>query len=269
LIPEADVVDNRVGAATLHFDGVDRHFSSPTGEVFTAVQGIDLRIEPGQFVTIIGPSGCGKSTLLNLGAGLLGPTNGTVYYQGKPIKAVNTDVGYMMQQDHLLPWRTVERNVMLPLEIQKLPRREARQRAAAMIERVGLSGFASYYPSQLSGGMRKRVALARTLVYSPSTLMMDEPFAALDAQLRLVMQRQLLSLWQAERKTVLFVTHDLEEAILLGDLVIVFGTNPGRIIHTERVPLDRPRELVEVKRDPHFVDMWERLWRLIEEQISG
>lgn len=255
--------------AALTFEQVSRRFATPDGTIFTAVSDIDLRVDDAQFVSIIGPSGCGKSTLLSMSAGLLAPTTGSVSCREEPIERINTDVGYMMQHDHLLPWRSVARNVSLPLEVRgELSRAEMRDRVDGMLDLVGLDGFANHYPSQLSGGMQKRVALARTLVYSPSILLMDEPFAALDAQLRLLMQQELLRLWEQERKTVMFVTHDVEEAILLADVIVVFGTRPGRIIHIEPVDLPRPRDLVSAKRDPDFVDMWERLWCLIEGEIA-
>lgn len=195
------------------------------------------------------------------------PTRGEAAYGGCRIGGINTDVGYLTQQDHLLPWRTVEGNVGLPLEIQGVGARERRARVERILRLVGLSTFATHYPPQLSGGMKKRTALARVLIYEPATLLMDEPFAALDAQLRTVMQRELIDLWERDEKTVLFVTHDLEEAILLADEVVVFGSNPGRIIHTEEIEIPRPRNLVAIRNDPGFVEVWSRLWSLIEGQL--
>jgi NitT/TauT family transport system ATP-binding protein len=187
---------------------------------------------------------------------------------GKQIKSVNTSVGFITQHDNLLPWRTVERNVAIALEIQNVPKRERKERVAEVLELVGLTRFAKRYPAQLSGGMQKRASLARGLVYGPSTLLMDEPFGALDAQLRLTMQNELLSIWSRDRKTILFVTHDLDEAILLADQIVVFGTQPGRIIHTEAVNIKRPRDIIELRLDPEYGEIWERLWRLLEPQAG-
>ena len=257
----------RSSAPQIEYASVGRTFDGPAGS-FVAVQDIDLAIERGEFVCVIGPSGCGKSTLLNMAAGLMAPTTGQVSYQGEIVRAVNTDVGYVTQKDSLLPWRTVEGNVALPLELHKVPRSERPDRIKRILHQVGLSKFAGHYPSQLSGGMRKRVMLAQTWVYRPHTLLMDEPFGALDAQLRTNLQTDLLSTWEKDKATVVFVTHDLEEAILLADRVVVFGAAPGRIIHVEKINFERPRDLMEVRTTPEFVDVWKRLWGLLEEQIN-
>jgi NitT/TauT family transport system ATP-binding protein len=235
---------------------------------FLAVDGIDLSVRRGEFLCIIGPSGCGKSTLLNLAAGLIHPTEGIVAYRGQPVDGLNTDVGYVTQRDTLLPWRTAARNVSLPLEVQGVPDAERKRRVEKVLDLVGLSRRGNRYPSQLSGGMLKRTALAQILVYEPSTLLMDEPFGALDAQLRMSLQRELLDIWGRNAQTVLFVTHDLEEAILMGDRVVVFGANPGRIIHVEEVSLERPRDLVALRADPRFTSTWEKLWSLLAPQIT-
>ncbi|OHV28815.1 ABC transporter ATP-binding protein [Parafrankia colletiae] len=245
------------------FQKVSRKFRSGDGE-FTALESVDLDIESGSFVCFIGPSGCGKTTLLNMSAGLLAPSEGAVYFRGKRLNGVNTGVGFITQHDNLLPWRTLEKNVGIALEIEKVPRKERRQRVAEVIELVGLKGFAQRYPSQLSGGMQKRASLARGLVYNPSTLLMDEPFGALDAQLRFTMQKELLRIWERDRKTIIFVTHDLDEALLLADKVVVFGTRPGRVVHVEDVPLERPRDLAELRLSPVYGELWERLWKLLD-----
>ena len=265
--PANEAVDARRPQAEFRFDGVAKEFSDPDGEPFVAVHGISLDVRAGSFVTIIGPSGCGKSTLLNMVAGLMKPTAGTVSHRGEPITRVNSTVGYLTQQNNLLPWRSAEDNVALALEIRGVPRRERRERVDRILELVGLQGVRKRYPSQLSGGMQKRVALARTLVYDPDSLLMDEPFGPLDAQLRLVLQRELLSLWERDRTTIMFVTHDLEEAILLADRVVVFGSSPGTIIHVEEIDLDRPRDIVELRGEPAFAAIWERLWGLLEPQL--
>jgi NitT/TauT family transport system ATP-binding protein len=255
------------GHSQIEYKNVRRHFIDGERD-FVAVDGIDLTVRRGEFVCIIGPSGCGKSTLLNMAAGLLLPTEGTVLYDGLPIRGINTSVGYVTQRDCLLPWRTAERNVALPLELQGVPSRERKQKVREVLDLVGLNDRGNLYPSQLSGGMLKRTALAQILIYEPTTLLMDEPFGALDAQLRMSLQRDLLKIWERTGKTVLFVTHDLEEAILMGDRVVVFGANPGRIIHIEDIPLERPRDLVALRADPRFTNMWERLWLLLAPQIE-
>jgi len=247
------------------FRGVDRRFRSADGEEFVALQKVDLDIPSGSFVCFIGPSGCGKTTLLNMSAGLLPPSGGSIKFRGEKLKGVNTHVGFITQHDNLLPWRTVEKNIGIALEIQKVPRKERRRRVAEVIDLVGLSGFAQRFPSQLSGGMQKRASLARGLVYGPSTLLMDEPFGALDAQLRLNMQNELLRIWERDRKTIIFVTHDLDEAILLADKIVVFGTRPGRVVHVEDVPLSRPRDLAELRLDPTYGEIWERLYKLLDQ----
>ncbi len=235
---------------------------------FLALDQVNLEIKEGEFVCLIGPSGCGKSTFMNMVAGLVLPSTGEMLYRGSAISAVNTSVGYITQHETLLPWRSVERNVGIALEIQGVGRSERKERVAGALAEVGLSRFADRYPSQLSGGMRKRVILARTLVYGPETLLMDEPFGALDAFTRLHLQQQLLSLWESDRKTVLFVTHDLEEALFLADRIVVFDSNPGRIVHVEEVALPRPRDVRELRTDPTAGEMWARLYGLLEKEAG-
>lgn len=249
----------------ISFRDVSKAFVSPSSsEAFVAVQGVTLDVERGKFVCLIGPSGSGKSTLLNMVAGLFQPSDGTVYYDAAPVTTVNTRVGYITQQDNLLAWRTLEQNVSVALEVQHVPKREREEMVRKMIDLVGLTSFEKSFPGQLSGGMRKRATLARTLIYAPETLLMDEPFGALDAMLKNTMQTELLRLWERDRKTVLFVTHDLDEAILLADTIVVFGTNPGRIVHVENVAFERPRDLVSIRQTPEFTVVWRRLWDIIE-----
>jgi NitT/TauT family transport system ATP-binding protein len=236
---------------------------------FLALYNVSLDVAPGEFVTLIGPSGCGKSTLLNIAAGLLRPTSGTVLCTGGRIEGINTGVGYLTQHSNLLPWRTVERNVAMPLELAGITRHLRNERVAAMLELVGLSQFAKHYPSQLSGGMQRRLALATMLVYEPPILLMDEPFGALDAQRRFELQQALLRIWERNTRTVLFVTHDLEEAILLSDRIVVMGTNPGRIIHEERIRFERPRDSGNVRLTDDYRNVWNKLWRLLEPQMRG
>jgi NitT/TauT family transport system ATP-binding protein len=248
---------------------VTRRFRADDDKEFVALEEVDLEIPSGSFVAFIGPSGCGKTTLLNMSAGLLPPSGGSIYFRGENMKGVNTNVGFITQHDNLLPWRTVEKNIGIALEIQKVPKAERRRRVTEVIDLVGLTGFADRFPSQLSGGMQKRASLARGLVYGPSTLLMDEPFGALDAQLRLNMQNELLRIWEEDRKTIIFVTHDLDEAILLADKIVVFGTRPGRVLHVEDVPLHRPRDLAELRLDPTYGEIWERLYKLLEQSPSN
>jgi NitT/TauT family transport system ATP-binding protein len=235
----------------------------------TACEHVDLTVRRGEFLAIVGPSGCGKSTLLNMAAGLLRPSAGAVFYRGVPVPDPNTDVGYLTQRDTLLPWRTTEDNVALALELRSVPRTERMRRAHDWLARVGLSGFARSYPAQLSGGMRRRACLARTLAYEPETILMDEPFGALDAQLRLVMHDELLKLWAATGKTIVFVTHDLSEAITLADRVAVFSPRPGRIRAIEPVDLPRPRDVFRIRFDPAFGALHDRLWSYLESSVRS
>jgi NitT/TauT family transport system ATP-binding protein len=249
----------------IEIDRLDVVFQAPGGAHHLAVQDASLRVDAGSFVCLVGPSGCGKSTLLNAIAGRIKPSRGSVLYDGAPVSGLNRRTGYITQEDNLLPWRTVARNVGIALELRGTPKAERTERIDAILEKVGLTGFANHYPSQLSGGMRKRAALARTLVYEPETLLMDEPFGAVDAQLRATLQQELLRIWsrQDTRTTVVFVTHDLEEALLLADAIYVFATNPGRVIHREDIGWPRPRDLVDLRTEPAFGEKWHQLWELL------
>ncbi|OLT18727.1 mannosyltransferase [Pseudonocardia sp. CNS-139] len=244
--------------------GIRRTFETARGP-FTALDGVDLVAGRGEFVSVVGPSGCGKSTLLGLVAGLARQQAGRVEVLGRPVSGVRRDVGFIFQKDALLPWRTALQNVMLPLRFRGVPAGEARERAAAWLARVGLGRFESSYPHQLSGGMRKRVAIAATLVYEPDVLLLDEPFSALDVQTRTLMERDLLGLWAINRPTVLFITHDLEEAVGLSDRVLVMSAGPGRIIGNHAISLERPRDLLEIRFDSRFTDLHHAIW----EQLRG
>ena len=233
----------------IELKGIGKTFGRGAGQLH-AVTNVNLNIETRSIIAFIGPSGCGKSTLLNMVAGLYQPSYGRVVYQGKPVYDVNTDVGYMTQKDNLLPWRNVRDNVALPLELIGLSRGERHERARAVIGQVGLEGFQEKFPSSLSGGMRKRVSLARMLLYEPKTLLLDEPFAALDAQLRLVMHDLLLRLWSERRQSIVLVTHDLVEAISLADRVIVFTKRPATVALDQVIDLPRPRDVREVRNSP-------------------
>lgn len=244
----------------LGFYGVSKVFSSRDGDL-VAIRDVSLVVDRNQIVTLVGPSGCGKSTLLNLIAGLMQPTTGEVRYNGEIVTGIHSDVGYMTQNDHLLPWRTVAKNIAVPLEIRGLSAGDIRTRVGELIEIVGLNGFENAYPTQVSGGMRKRTALARTLAYDPQTLLMDEPFGALDAQLRTHLQGELLRLCRKLEKTVLFVTHDLDEAIALADRCAVFSGRPGTIAEMIDVDLPRERDLTRIRFDPHFLELTKSLWQ--------
>jgi len=252
----------------IEYRGIARRFQSRSGTV-VACEHVNLSVQSGEFLAVVGPSGCGKSTLLNMAAGLLAPSAGSVLYRGAPVRRPNTDVGYLTQRDTLLPWRTVEDNVAIALELRGESRDARHRRAHQWLARMGLAGFEKSYPAQLSGGMRRRVSLARTLAYEPETILMDEPFGALDAQLRLVMHDELLKLWSGTDKTIVFVTHDLAEALTLADRVAVFSARPGRIRAIETVDLPRPRDVFRIRFDPHFGALHDRLWSYLEASVRG
>ncbi|MFB4368900.1 MULTISPECIES: ABC transporter ATP-binding protein [unclassified Pseudomonas] len=256
-----------VGAKTaaptvISFRDVSKSFTVK-GVTKQASHSINVDIQQGQVVTIIGPSGCGKSTLLNMVAGLFAPTTGEVVYRGEQVTGINGRTGYMTQSDHLLPWRDVASNIATPLEIQGVPKAQRQARIAELMALVGLTGNEKAYPSQLSGGMRKRAALARLLAYDPETLLMDEPFAALDAQLRLRMQTELFKLSRQLKKTVLFVTHDLDEAVALGDRCLIFSGRPGTIVRDVPIPLGDDRNILQLRKDPRYHELCGDLWEFI------
>jgi ABC-type nitrate/sulfonate/bicarbonate transport system ATPase subunit len=250
-------------APKLRIDNVSMTFKTPTG-AFEALAPITLSFPQGRFVSLIGPSGCGKSTIFNIIAGLLEPTGGRVLIDGVDATGTIGRVGYMLQKDLLLPWRTVLDNVILGMEIQGVPLRAARERALPLLQRYGLKGFEYLYPNSLSGGMRQRAALLRTLLFDTDVILLDEPFGALDAQTKLHMQEWLLGLWRDFNKTVVFVTHDVEEAIYLSDEVHVMATRPGRVVEMIPVPLERPRER-RATLAPEFIVIKERCLQLLTE----
>src|SRR5690349_15839456 len=223
-----------------------RHVFRSKGRRVQALLETNLQVRAQEFLTIVGPSGCGKSTLMNLIVGLFPPSGGQIFYRGKPHVGINHSIGYVTQADNLYPWRTLRQNIEFPLELRGVPLRERRERSERLIQRVGLFGFEDCYPHELSGGMRQRANIIRTLVYEPEVILMDEPFGPLDAQTRLILQNQLLDLWQEERKTVIFITHDLGEAVALADRVVVMSARPGRIKVVAPVPIPRPRDLFEI-----------------------
>ena len=238
------------------------------GRVYTAVEKANLTVAPGEFVAIVGPTGCGKSTLLNIAAGLLAPAGGSVRIFDGPLNGLNRQAGYLFQADALFPWKTAIDNVALGLEIAAVPRAEALERAQAWLNSVGLGAFGSRYPHMLSGGQRKRVGLAQVLIRDPKILLMDEPFGPLDAQTRQIMGNLLLELWSADRKAVLFVTHDLEEAIALADRVVIMSAGPSaRIIGDWRVALARPRDITEVRLDKDFHALHREIWGVLKDEV--
>lgn len=252
----------------IHLERVTKAFTTPARSRYTAIQGVTLDVADGVFLSVVGPSGCGKSTLLNLAAGLTGPTAGNVEIYGKSLSGLNRRASYMFQQDALLPWKTVLDNVTLGLSFRGKGRDEAQELGRQWIARVGLEGFADCYPHQLSGGMRKRVAMAQSWIVNPDMLLMDEPFSALDIHTRLKMEAELLHIWSDSRKTVLFVTHDLEEAIALSDEVAVLSAGPGsRLINRYEVNLPRPRDLIDIRTQPEFIDLYRHIWTDLRQEV--
>lgn len=238
------------------------------GQRFTAVAGTTLKVGAGEFVSVVGPTGCGKSTLLNVGAGLLEASSGEVRVFGSPLQGINRRAGYMFQSDALMPWRSALENVMVGLQYRGMPDSEARREALAWLDRVGLGGFGDRYPHQLSGGMRKRTALAQTLALDPDVILMDEPFSALDVQTRQLMENEVLALWADKRKAVLFITHDLDEAIAMSDRVVVLSAGPAtRPIGEFEIDLPRPRDVAEVRSDPRFVQLHSRIWAVLRDEV--
>ncbi len=258
----------QASAVAVNFASVSKRFLAPDGQRYPAIEGIDFSVGHGAFVSIVGPTGCGKSTLLNLAAGLISADSGTVEIFGESLDGLNRHATYLFQQDVLLPWKTAEENVMLGLLFQRILGPEARTRAREWLARVGLAGFENRYPHQLSGGMRKRVALAQSLIVDPEILLMDEPFTALDVQTRQIMENDLLGIWAQYRKTVLFVTHDLEEAIALADRVVVLSSGPAaHLIGEYPVALSRPRDVAEVRLDSAFLEVYRSIWQHLQGEV--
>jgi NitT/TauT family transport system ATP-binding protein len=257
------------GAAkpAVRFAGVRVAFAMEGG-AFTAVERADLDVVDGEFVAIVGPTGCGKSTLLNVAAGLLPPSAGHVEVFGAKLGELNRQAGYLFQTESLFPWKTAIENVAIGLDVAGIAHAKARERAREWLKRVGLAAFADRYPHMLSGGQRKRVGLAQVLIRDPKILLMDEPFGPLDAQTRQIMGNLLLDLWSADRKAVLFVTHDLEEAIALSDRVVIMSAGPAaHIIGDWRVPLPRPRDTAEVKLDDAFHRLHREIWQKLKDEV--
>ncbi len=252
----------------IRFTEVDKRFETPDRGVYQAIRTTSFVIYEGQFVSIVGPTGCGKSTLLNLAAGLLKPDNGTVEIFGLPLDGINRHAAYQFQQDVILPWKTAEENVMLGLIFRGVAQGKAREQAREWLARVGLKGFENRYPHQLSGGMRKRVALAQSLIVEPRILLMDEPFSALDEQTREFMEDDLLEICLEFKKTVMFVTHDLEEAIALADRVFLLAAGPGtHILGEYEITMPRPREVADIRLDPVFQDTYKTIWEHLKVEV--
>jgi NitT/TauT family transport system ATP-binding protein len=255
-------------APAVSLKDVDVTFRLADSGTYTAVQRASLDVADGEFVAIVGPTGCGKSTLLNVAAGLLAPSNGTATIFGNGLTALNRQAGYLFQAEALFPWKTAIENVAIGLEIAGTPKGEARERAQSWLTRVGLGSFGDRYPHMLSGGQRKRVGLVQVLIRDPKILLMDEPFGPLDAQTRQIMGNLLLDLWSADRKAVLFVTHDLEEAIALSDRVVIMSAGPAaRIIGNWTVPLPRPRDIGEVKLERAFHELHREIWEALKDEV--
>ena len=231
-----------------------------------ALRQIDVAVEQGEFISVVGPSGCGKTTFLRMVAGLEPATSGTILIDGQPLRGPGNNRGFVFQNDSLLPWRTVLANALIGPEVAGKVGDRERQRTLDLLKLVGLGGFENYYPRQLSGGMRQRVNLARALAIDPDVLLMDEPFASLDAQTREIMQTELLRIWEQGRKTVLFVTHQIDEAVFLSDRVLVFARRPGRLQENIEIKLPRPRGL-SLKRTPEFIAYVDRIWTMIEHDV--
>jgi NitT/TauT family transport system ATP-binding protein len=266
--PRTDTLAPASGAVVVSLRGVTIDFRLANGGVYRAVAKTDLSVAAEEFVAIVGPTGCGKTTLLNATAGLLKPATGRVHVFGEPLEGINTGAGYLFQQDALMPWKTALDNVAIALEVAGVPRREAVERAHQWLTRVGLAAFTDRYPHMLSGGQKKRVGLAQVLIRDPKILLMDEPFGPLDAQTRQIMGNLLLMLWAADRKAVLFVTHDLEEAIALADRVVIMSAGPeARIIGDHVIGLGRPRDVADVRTDPHFHAHHKAIWGQLKAEV--
>jgi len=258
----------QASATAVRFCGVTVDFALAGGARYAAVGATDLALGAHEFVAIVGPTGCGKTTLLNVAAGLLRPSRGETVILGTPLQGLNRHAGYLFQQDAVMPWKTARDNIAIGLEIAGMPRREALERAQLWLKRVGLAGFAERYPHQLSGGQRKRVGLAQVLIRDPKILLMDEPFGPLDAQTRQIMGNLLLELWSADRKAVLFITHDLEEAIALADRVVIMSAGPGaRVIGDHAIDLPRPRDASEVRLEPRFHALHQAIWAQLRAEV--
>jgi len=255
------------GSSAIELRNVTKRFLTPTGSAYTAIRDINMTIAPGEFVAVVGPTGCGKSTTLGLISGLERPSAGEAYVMGKPVQGIDPRIGYVFQTDAVFPWKNVLNNVAIGPLFRGRPKAESFERAHDWIARVGLSGFEDRYPHQLSGGMRKRVALAQTFINEPQILLMDEPFSALDVQTRTLMEDELLNLWSSQKASVVFVTHDLEEAISLADRVCVLTAGPATVKGIYTIDLPRPRKVAEVRFEPRFVELYQQIWEDLRDEV--
>jgi sulfonate transport system ATP-binding protein len=252
---------------TIELDGVYKRFVTPSGGTYTALRDLTFTVAAGEFCAVVGPTGCGKSTTLGLVAGLEQPSLGDVRVFGRPVKGIVEGVGYVFQSDAVFPWRDALSNVIAGPLFHGVAKAEATERGRDWLRRVGLDGFEHHYPHQMSGGMRKRLALAQTLINEPRILLMDEPFSALDVQTRALMEDELVALWSSLSASVLFITHDLEEAIALADRVLVMTAGPGTLKGGYTIDLPRPRTVSEVRFDPHFVQLYQEIWQDLREEV--
>jgi NitT/TauT family transport system ATP-binding protein len=263
LSPTASIAD-----AAIAIEDVTLRFTTPDGHMMTAIRDFTMTVARGEFACVVGPTGCGKSTTLNLVTSLLRPTTGTVSVMGRPVDSISRDIGFVFQTDALFPWRSVIDNVAAGPQYRGASKADAYALARDWIARVGLSRFEQHYPHQLSGGMRKRVALAQTFINQPKILLMDEPFSALDVQTRTLMQDELLTLWSELNASVVFVTHDLEEAVALADKVYVLTAGPGTVKSVYRIDLPRPRVMADIRYDPRFVEIARVIWGDLREEVQ-
>jgi NitT/TauT family transport system ATP-binding protein len=252
----------------IRVENVSKTFQTSDDDKVGALEDISLEVRHGEFVTVVGPSGCGKSTLLKLIAGLVQQSTGRIIYQGEEVRGLNTKVGYVPQESKLFPWLTVEENVAFGLDSRSYSKQERAARIRQYIQLAGLAGFEDRYPSQLSGGMSKRASIVRALAYDPPVILMDEPFGPLDAQTRMILQDELLKIWEQKRQTIVFVTHDLVEAVALADRVIVMTHRPGKIKDVITVPMSRPRNIFEIHRQEGFDDAHARLWNIFRHELN-
>jgi NitT/TauT family transport system ATP-binding protein len=259
-------ISDRIATA-IELRNVTKRFRTPTGQAYTALRDLNLSVAPGEFCAVVGPTGCGKSTTLSLISGLERPSAGEVHVMGKPVNGIDPRIGYVFQSDAVFPWKNVLRNVATGPLYRGLSKAEALEQARDWITRVGLAGFEDRYPHQLSGGMRKRMALAQTFINGPQILLMDEPFSALDVQTRTMMEDELLQLWSAASASVVFVTHDLEEAISLADRVCVITAGPGTVKGIYTIDLPRPRKVAEIRFEPRFVHIYQQIWEDLRNEV--
>ena len=267
LAPAANTTQDPSGFV-IRVENVSKVFHTPSQANLGALTDIDLNVRPGEFVTVVGPSGCGKSTLLKLIAGFSPPSAGRIIFQGEQVRGLNTEVGYVPQESKLFPWLTVEENVGFGLDSKRFSRADRERQVSQFINLAGLAGFEKYYPAQLSGGMSKRASIVRALAYEPPVILMDEPFGPLDAQTRMVLQDELLKIWEHKHQTIVFVTHDLVEAVALADHVVVMTHRPGKIKDIIKVSMARPRNIFEIHRQEGFDEAYGRLWNIFRHELN-